>query len=297
MNWRGAWQLSRPLPLAIWSIPTVLMGFFLQQGAHVPHEGISLALAMIGAMLLQGFVTHGLNDLYDWDSGTDQATTGIISGGSRVLVHGLLTARQIWWLVGAGTLGYIVTAIGLIALRGDGVGIWAILALFGAVAYSVPPARWSYRPFAGEWGALFPTMVSGVVLGAMAKNPQLSSTVYIGAGVYGLYCVASVMQHHLTDMDADWQAHPPKRTTPAYWWRQKHRSPLEIILAYQGLGIIVCLLGLYSDPRIFGAWAGIFAVAMLITALTPWHDDPWSLTRRDVALKLLAIIGVMSIAH
>ncbi|WP_430626536.1 hypothetical protein [Sulfobacillus thermotolerans] len=51
MNWRGAWQLSRPLPLAIWSIPTVLMGFFLQQGAHVPHVGISLALAMIGAML------------------------------------------------------------------------------------------------------------------------------------------------------------------------------------------------------------------------------------------------------
>ncbi len=295
MKWRGVWKLARPLPLAIWSVPTVFMGFLLQTHSAARPRGLVLGLTLLAAMILQGVVTHGLNDLYDWDSGTDKETTGIISGGSRVLAQGLLSVRQIWMLVIVGSFIYAAISWYIFTVRGWGVLLWAGLGLFGAVSYSLPPLRFSYRPFAGEWGALFPTMASGVLLGAIAKNATMSAQIYVGAAIYGIYCVASVMQHHLADMEADWNAHPRKRTTPAYWWLQRHRSPLQIITGYEAVAMAVALGGAMWISSVFVPWIAVAAVALAITYTTPLHKGPWPLTRRDLALKLLAVAGVLSI--
>ncbi len=297
MKCRGVVKLARPLPLTIWSLPTVAMGFLIQSRRVAAHTLVILVLTALAAMILQGIITHGLNDLYDWDSGTDRETTGIISGGSRVIGQGLLTVRQIWQLIAMGTAAYIIMTGIIISVRGWPVALWAGLGLMGAVFYSLPPLRLSYRPFLGEWGALFPAMASGVMLGAIAKNPQMSWATYAGALTYGVFCVASVMQHHLADMDADWQALPRKRTTPAYWHLQRHQSPLRVILAYESFALLFALVSSIFITPLLTSWVIVSAVAMAVTWTTPVEGGPWILTKRDLALKILAVAGVLGMVR
>lgn len=294
MGIRPIVKLMRPLPLVIWSVPTVVLGFLLQ--SHPAQaRWIALALAVVGALLLQGLITHGLNDMFDWDSGTDQETTGIISGGSRVLVEGLMTRRQMWRVVFVAVGLYAVTAFGLFLLRGPLVWLWAGLGLWGAVSYSVPPLRLSYRPYLGEWLALMPAMVSGVMLGGIASNATPSWSLIWGALIYGVFCVASVMQHHLSDIDADWKARPRKRTTPAYWFHGLQRNPVIVIMGYEILTGVLATLA-----AILVWWGFIWTLAMLlaavwITVTTVVPATPGRLTTRDLAIKILSLLNVMGL--
>lgn len=287
-------KLMRPVPLVIWSVPTVVLGFLLQ--SHPAHgRWIALALAVVGALLLQGLVTHGLNDMFDWDSGTDQETTGIISGGSRVLVEGLMTRRQMWRVVWVAVGFYIATAFGLFLLRGPLVWLWAGLGIWGAVSYSVPPLRLSYRPYLGEWLALMPAMVSGVMLGGMASNSTLSASLIWGALIYGVFCVASVMQHHLSDMDADWAATPRKRTTPAYWFHGLKRRPATLILLYEILAWVLAAVAMLLVWRGFLWTLVMLLAAVWITATTMVPATPRRLTARDLAIKILSLMNVIGL--
>ncbi len=287
-------KLMRPVPLVIWSVPTVVLGFLLQ--SHPAKDSpIGLGLAVVGALLLQGLITHGLNDMFDWDSGTDQDTTGIISGGSRVLVEGLMTRRQMWRVVGVAVGLYVVVAFCLALVRGPWVVVWAGLGLFGAVAYSAPPLRLSYRPYLGEWVALMPAMVSGVMLGGIAANAMLSTRLIWGAIIYGVFCVASVMQHHLSDMDADWVAHPRKRTTPAYWFHGLQRSPMTLIFLYE---LVAGVLALAAAMIVWIGflWTGVMlAAAIGITLTTSLPATPQRLTTRDLGIKLLSLANVLGL--
>lgn len=287
-------KLMRPVPLVIWSVPTVVLGFVLQ--SHSAHDRwMALTLAVIGALVLQGLITHGLNDLYDWDSGTDQGTTGIISGGSRVLVEGLMTQDQMWRVIWVAVGLYIATAFGLFLLRGALVWVWAGLGIWGAVSYSVPPLRLSYRPYLGEWLALMPAMVSGVMLGGIASNVIPSSRLIWGALIYGVFCVASVMQHHLSDMDADWAARPRKRTTPAYWFHGLKRRPVTVIMLYEILAWIFAALAVLFVWRGF-LWTVVMIVAALwITATTVLPATPGWLTARDLGIKILSFLNVLGL--
>lgn len=284
----------RPLPLVIWSVPTVVLGFLLQR--H-PTRGslLGLGLAVVGALLLQGLITHGLNDMFDWDSGTDQETTGIISGGSRVLVDGLMTRRQMLQVVWVAVGLYVVVALGLSLLRGPVVWIWAGLGLFGAIAYSVPPLRLSYRPYLGEWVALMPAMVAGVMLGGIGASAIVSSRLFWGAIIYGVLCVASVMQHHLSDMAADWAADPQKRTTPAYWFHGLRRRPGTLIALYELLAAALALAAAIAVWNGFWWTVVIVVAAMGITMTTTLPDSPQRLTARDLGIKLLSLANVLGL--
>lgn len=291
---RGVLQLMRVVPLSIWSVPTILFGF-----CAVPYRdpGATTALveAVAGAMVLQGLITHGLNDIYDWQSGTDQVSLGVISGGSKVLRQGCMNLRGLFWVVAGAAVLYLGLALALAYLRGGWVLLWAAVGLWGAVAYSLPPLRLSYRPGLGEWGALFPTMAAGVLLGGAAAAPGVHGETMLAALWFAVFCVASVMQHHFADMDADWQAVPRKRTTPAFWKHQQHRSPKEIVLVYEGVSFVVALGGTRMAPGIFFPGAMASLAAAVVTASTPLNGGIRVLTRRDLAIKLLVPLTITAV--
>lgn len=288
-------QLMRPVPLVIWSVPTVTMGFVLQTHRAIKWPW-ALLIAVLGAMVLQGLVTHGLNDLYDWDSGTDKASPGIISGGSRVLANGLMTTTQVRNTVFGAVILYGGLTVLFSALRGSGVWIWALLGLYGSVAYSLPPLRLSYRPYLGEWLALFPAMVSGVMLGGYAADSALNPRLWWGALIYGIFCVASVMQHHLSDIDADWQANPQKLTTPCYWYRGLERSPLSLVALYEAMAMMAAMIGVIFVWRGFVLPLAVGSIAVVITKTTPFPSTPKTLTWRDLELKILSVGNVVGIS-
>lgn len=287
-------QLMRPVPLMIWSVPTVLLGFVLQP-TRQSHWAIELGIAIMGALILQGLVTHGLNDMFDWDSGTDRNTTGIISGGSRVLPDGLMTRVQMLRIVIAAAMAYLGLTAVFSIYRGPGVWLWAMLGLYGSIAYSVPPLRLSYRPYWGEWLALLPTMVSGVMLGGYAASALVSPRLLWGAAIYGAFCVASVMQHHLSDMEADWLANPQKRTTPTYWQNALHQSPLGIILLYETLAVILAFIASLTVWTGFLVTVLAILASMVVTRTTPLPSSPKTLTIRDLAIKLLSFSNVVAL--
>jgi len=74
----GLVRLARPLQLSIWTGSTILLGLAAST-RFVPGWGPALLAVAVGGVALQGYITHGLNDLYDWQSGTDQTTPGRIS--------------------------------------------------------------------------------------------------------------------------------------------------------------------------------------------------------------------------
>lgn len=289
---RGVIQLMRPVPLSIWSVPTVLFGF-LTHPARQAHWVSALVLAILGALLLQGIITHGLNDLYDWQSGTDQASPGVISGGSKVLKLGLLNESGIWWVIAGGSAAYVLVSLVMAAIRGPGVLGWAFVGLAGSVLYSLPPMRLSYRPFLGEWAALFPAMVSGVALGGLAAQTTLTPVELWAAIWYGIFCVASVMQHHFADIEADWLAVPQKRTTPAFWKWQVRRSPKELVAFYGLLGMAVALYAMPEAPAIFAPAAAASIMEILFTLTTAVDGNIAHLTRRDLSIKVLAPATVL----
>lgn len=290
---RGIVMLMRPVPLTVWSVPTVGFGFLLQSRRE-PHDGLALLVALLGAVVLQGVITHGLNDLYDWQSGTDQESLGIISGGSKVLVTGALNIAGIWRLIVLGLVCYALLAWGLAEYRGFSVLIWAACALIGSVLYSLPPWRLSYRPLLGEWGALFPAMACGVAMGALAANRHLGLWVLVGVAWYAVFCVASVMQHHFSDIDADWKASPPKRTTPAFWRRGLGRTPQEPVAAYEVLALGIAVVGATHDARVFVPMGLASATALALTLVTRPTGSIRHLTRMDLAIKAIVPITVLA---
>lgn len=292
---RGVVGLMRPVPLAVWSVPTVTFGF-LSQPFWTRNWGYALALAVLGAMVLQGLITHGLNDLYDWQSGTDQESPGVISGGSKVLLHGSLDSVGIWRIVWASIGIYVALAVGLAMYRGEAVLVWAGLGLAGSIVYSVPPMRLSYRPGLGEWIALFPAMLSGVLLGALAANPVLSFGAIVAATWYGVFCVASVMQHHFSDIGADWASNPQKRTTPAYWHMALGRTPKEPVVTYEVMALAIAGLGAVRDFSFFSPLIGATLLEVAFTVWTRLDGGIGHLTRMDLAIKALVPLAVVAVA-
>lgn len=294
VTWRGVVALMRPVPLAVWSLPTIAFGFLSQSGLKSSWEW-ALLLAVAGAMVLQGLITHGLNDLYDWQSGTDQQSPGVISGGSKVLLRGSLNVAGVWRTILVALGIYVILALGLAAYRGPWVLFWAAVGLTGSVLYSVPPLRLSYRPGLGEWVALFPAMISGVMLGVLAANPVLSLTVVIAVIWYGIFCVASVMQHHFGDIEADWASTPQKRTTPAYWSQAMKRSPKEPVAFYELLGIGIAVWGITRDFRVFLPALVATVLELALTVGTSLDEGIGHLTRRDLAIKMLVPLTVVAL--
>jgi len=288
---KGVLQLARPLPLLTWSATSVALGWANAPGYRSGWPG-ALIMVLAGGILLQGYITHGLNDLYDWHSGTDQTTPGVISGGSHVLRAGLLTTGQMWRVVLAATFASVILLIWLASWRGSVLAALGGIALITAAAYSVPPLRLCYRPLIGEWLGIFPALVCGTLAAGFAVSERWSLQLLAVAVIQGVVCVASVMEHHLVDIDSDWAAHPRKQTSPAFWQRQVGRPGREVALGYQVVGLALSVGAAWLiASRI---WWSVLVVAVGVVIIhrtrTGDHGDE---LRRDILLKSLAIIHAL----
>ncbi|MGC8487724.1 MAG: prenyltransferase [Clostridia bacterium] len=287
----GLVKLARPLQLGIWTGSTVLLG--LTAVTHFrPGWALPLSAVAIGGVALQGYITHGLNDLYDWQSGTDQTTPGRISGGSHVMRDGLLNGRRIGVTVAAALLCYL----GLLAWMGWSrtALLWplGVAALFSAVFYSVPPLRFCYRPLAGEWLGIFPAMTAGVLAAGLVVGETLTPILWVTAILQGIICSASVMEHHLVDIDSDWGATPQKRTSPAFWQRTIGRPGSEVAAAYLVVALLVSTYGaLMVSPRFW--WSAALCAAGAVLALGTRQGNMEDETRHDYWLKFLGAVNAL----
>lgn len=287
----GLWLEIRVIPVLLWSFTAITLGTALawHDGDGIAVGGYLAAVAV--GVLLQGLVAHCVNEIADWRSGTDRdPAPRVISGGSKVIASGLLGPRElrltgIAAAVAAAALGFLAAAQwGWILLAYGAAG------LAGAVLYTLPPVRASYRPFAGEAVAF--ACIWGCTTGAyVLQRGELSGGVALAGIAYAASCVAMLMMHHYLDRLPDSRALPPKTTTIVLLGRAGRRyAVLWAAIALVG----ACVLTALVDDR-FAIAAAAFAAALVVHA-TVDPADPASVTRAELAVIVLGMLGGLGTA-
>ncbi len=288
------WFLEfRLIPVLLWSFTSVALGTALAAWQTGSFDPWLLVVAMALAGLIQGWVTHSLNEIYDWRSGTDRdAQPRALSGGSKVRNLGLLGERDLWKV-------FVVSSASVVAL--GAYVAWAraawlallIAAGYGlGVAYTWPPLATAYRPFLGEWLGGFP----GVLLAGLGaygiQALTLSWVAVLALAAHASVCTAMLVMHHYQDAPADAVASPPKRTTVVVLGPRRSRL---YAVALAGAGALVyAALGLLVNPA-FLVGAGLTAAAAVVHARTDLGSLA-SVTRNELRVIQLGIAAGLGVS-
>lgn len=214
-----AWiQASRPLAQVNVALPLVF-----GQALAFSHTGVLdvglVAWVFIFGVLDQLFIVYS-NDVADFESDRANETFNLYSGGSRVLIQGKVTRRQLGVaaVLAALAMGGLCLGLTLAYDRPGTLALWLIaLGLMGA--YSFPPLRLSYR----GGGEVLQGLGIGQVLplfGYYAQTGQfeLPATALLGPVLLG---IAGNITTALPDHPSDAKTH--KRTVPVIWGQRPAR--------------------------------------------------------------------------
>lgn len=288
----GLYQLSRPDPTASWAGGAFAVGAAL---AYY-HAGAELLwrdglLALVGVVAAIAFGAHGINDAYDWITGTDRESIGKGTGGSRVIPDGKFSVAETA-LVGATALS-LTLAIGLYFFLERG---WPILALtaigVGApIVYSLPPFKLAYRPFP-ELVVVVPAL-TGVTLGSeLVLSGSVTWTALLAGLVHSAFSISWYVVSRVPDYEPDRRV--GKTTTVVYLGRDA--APL-ISAVYLFAGVALSLLGLATFGWPF-AVTPIFGALLLVglARLDPYDPEGASSMRYRQMRLTTAHAAVLAVA-
>ncbi|MCI4371556.1 MAG: prenyltransferase, partial [Thermoplasmata archaeon] len=147
------WFLEfRLIPVLLWSYTAVVLGTAVAYHATGTLSPIWFFVALALGGLIQGWVTHAINEIYDWRSGTDRVDGArALSGGSRVRNLALLTERDLWWIFAVSSLLVAALTIWVIVARAAWLAFLIVGGYVLGVIYTLPPIATAYRPLEGEW--------------------------------------------------------------------------------------------------------------------------------------------------
>ena len=256
---RGLWLEVRVIPVLLWSFSALTVGTALAAHGRDLEVWYYVGAVVLGA-LIQGLLAHSVNEIADWRSGTDRhPSPRMISGGSKVILAGLMGERALMATFGAAFLATTVLGLTLVAARGIVVLPFGVVGVAGAILYTLPPVRAAYRPFAGE--AIAFVCLADCVLGAhLLQGPAIDGTTVAAAVAVAGYAVSMLMVHHYLDHDADAAANPPKVTSIVRLGLVNGR---RYAIAWCLVAMAAALAGSAAQPRllplVFGYAIGLVA--------------------------------------
>jgi 1,4-dihydroxy-2-naphthoate polyprenyltransferase len=256
---RGLWLEVRVIPVLLWSFSALTLGTALAARGQELEVWYYLGAVALG-VLIQGLLAHSVNEVEDWRSGTDKhASPRVISGGSKVIVAGLLSPRALWWVFAAAFTATTVIGLALVAAGGLDLLPFGLVGVAGAILYTLPPVRAAYRPFLGE-GIAFICLVDCVLGAHLLQGPSIDLVTVAAAVAVAAYAVSMLMVHHYLDRDADAGADPPKVTSIVYLGLVRGR---RYAIGWCLLALAGAIVGSAVQPRLLplvvGYTAGLFA--------------------------------------
>lgn len=248
------------------------------------------SILFIGTILIHGMLTHTFNDLIDYQSGTDQYSPGLLSGGSRVLQTGKMSVRMLMQL-GIGVSFFLLLITGTFAFLGyTKLAILTLVGLWGAGSYSLKPFRFAYYPFVGEWFSLFPSMLFLGIAAPWILLEQIPVWAWQNAIINAIWCMAWVMVHHIPDRHADRKAQPIKCTSVVWaedrFGKQATKFPALLYLVL--IGILLFWVALTRPAGAIGAGMILMYGAYLIMKIDV--DDVKDVTHVEKLLLLFAFM-------
>ena len=283
---RGLWLELRIIPVLLWSFSAITLGTALGAGDDV--NGWYYLGAVVLGLLIQGVLAHTVNELEDWRSGTDRhASPRVISGGSKVLVAGLLTARALRLLFAAAFVLTTVIGLALVASRGLIMLPFGLAGVAGAVLYTQPPVRAAYRPFVGE--AIACSCLWLCVAGAaVLQGARITPSIAVAALAVAAYAVGMLMMHHYLDHDADSSATPRKTTTIVHLGLVRGR---RYAIAWCSLALACAAAAALVHVEL--APLAVAYAAGLVCHIRTRPDDVASVTGNELAVIFFGISGAL----
>lgn len=296
-GWRRkalGWFLEfRTIPVLLWSYTSVALGTALAflDGGRIDVLWFLVAVSLAG--LVQGWVTHAVNEIFDWRSGTDRdGAPRALSGGSKVLALGLLTERDLWIVFAVSTAGVAGLAVVVAAMR-----VWWLVLLIGTgyvlgLVYTLPPISTAYRPLAGEFLGGFP----GVLLAGLGaygiQTLRLSGVAVVALSAHAFVCTAMLVMHHYLDSRSDAAAVPLKRTTVVALGARRARR-YATGLAFAGAAAYA-IAGVLVHPAFLLGGALTLAAAAFHARTDP--TDLQGVTRNELRVIQLGVAAGLSVA-
>ncbi|NIR53183.1 prenyltransferase [candidate division KSB1 bacterium] len=204
----------RVLPVLVWSVVATTFGAAVAVLETNALNWFNFLLVMGSAALIQGYPTHLVNEIYDWKSGADQYRhLGGKSGGSKVIKAGLTDINGLWFMLVVTTIVVGVFAF-YVGYAIDWKVLWFIIpGFFCGVFYTLPPFRFAYQPFAGEWLGGFAGVFLAVTGSYYVQTLRLETPVLWAALCLGIVYIGVMMLFHYLDYEGDRNAKPQKKTT------------------------------------------------------------------------------------
>jgi len=287
---RGLWLEVRVIPVLLWSFSALTLGTALAARGRPLQVWFYLGAVALG-VLIQGLLAHTVNEVTDWRSGTDaHASPRLISGGSKVIVAGLLSPRALWWVFAAAFASTTVIGLALVSAGGLELLPFGIVGVAGAVLYTLPPVRAAYRPFVGE-GIAFVCLADCVLGAHLLQGRAIDAATVATAVAVAAYAVSMLMVHHYLDHDADAAARPPKVTSIVYLGLERGR---RYAIAWCVVALTAGLVGSAIQPRLLPLVVGY--TAGLAAHLRCRADDVASVTANETVIIFAGIAAALCAA-
>ena len=204
MNLYQNWFLaSRPWSFTMTAISVSVGGALA--AIDGPFSWPLFLLALIGAVFMHAS-TNLFNDYYDVTNGVDTVAAATAQYRPHPIVHGLIPARQVFWVA-----SMLLAAAGLIGLYLVMHSGWVVLAIgllggLAGVAYTAPPVKYKYLAL-GEvsvflmWG---PLMVEGAYY---VQRHVLSSKALLISIPFGVLVALVILANNIRDIEHDRSKH------------------------------------------------------------------------------------------
>ena len=261
---------------------------------------ISLAvLTLIAAACVHLGLNVG-NDVFDTLSGADAAnvTPTQFSGGSRVILYGLLTLRQMVLLM----LGFYAAAIGIGLFLAAYTAFWPVFwigvaGVFISVFYTAPPFRFVHRGI----GELMVALGFGPIMTMGAYYVQAQRWSWEGFYVSLPVAILIALVLYVNEVpDRPGDAAAGKRTLPVRWSKE------AVIGAYVGAVVVAFVLiaggaiaGVIVRPAILALLAAPLAT-QVYRGLRDHYESPYQLmpfmgkgVQLHLATGLLLLVGYL----
>jgi 1,4-dihydroxy-2-naphthoate octaprenyltransferase len=256
---KGYFMLFRILPVLVWAFVGTLVGTSLAALETDEIIWLPFLLVLSISALVQGYPTHVLNEIFDWKSGADSKDLSVKkSGGSKVLQVQLLTLKDLWTAFVVSNLvliGLVILCIKVIDI--NAFYYFFIPAYASALFYSLPPFRFAYRPFLGEWLGGFAGMFFLVVGSYYAQTLEVNFFVILNAFGLGLIYIGIMVFFHYLDFESDQLAKPKKNTTVVFLGLEGSRTYTYLCLAISAILFLIGTSKFYIQEMALLIFSGI----------------------------------------
>ncbi|MFQ5771683.1 MAG: prenyltransferase, partial [bacterium] len=291
---KGYFMLFRILPVLVWSFTGTLVGTALAVLHNSEINWLAFLLVLTISALVQGYPTHIINEIMDWKSGADSHELQAKKvGGSKVLQAKLLDSKDLWTAFAISHLLLLFLIIICFLVINLKIIFYFILpGYFSGMLYSLPPFRFSYRPFLGEWLGGFAGMVFLVSGSFYAQTLSLSPLAILTAFGLGLVYISIMTFFHYLDFEHDQLSWPKKKTTVVYLGLKRSRTYANICLLLATIVFVVCIFAFQIQHIVLLLLSATLLLAHNRTDL--WHSD--SIIKWGKVITYSTIISGLSFA-